>query len=300
MTNVIEIDDESKQYFETKGQEQPAAPAESAPPQDAPAEEKVTAIAETTSATAVEHNTEPEKPVKPPQMVDKRALDEARIQLKEFKKELNAMRLEKTQTETKLAELEKRLAPPAKPVPAFEESPAEHLLHEVKQTKESLAQMQAQEQQRHQIAQFQSWYAQQAQDFAKAKPDFYDAYKHFTASRLEELTNAGLSAQQAQQRLLAEEYQLVVSANQIGLSPAQMIYQTATMKGYKQAQPKTATEPASLERIAKGVQNSKPLSAVGGGGSQENLTWESVANMPDDQFLAAFAKMAKKERANRA
>lgn len=296
---MTELTEQEQKYFETGGNveitEAPETPNET----PAPEPEKQEAAPEVKPEAKEEPKAEA-----PPKMVDKRALDEARIHNREMRAKYAQLEAAHKEAMGKLAEFQQRLDPGAQK-PAFEDNPAEHLRVEVTETKKQLEDFKAKQDTEAKLAQFNQWYHGQAQSFASQQKDFFDAYATYNRARVEQLVNQGLTDDQATARLRYEEMQLASTAAQLGQNPAQLIYQLAQSRGYKPAElpsaqnPSTVSAPNKIEQIKKGMEASKPLSSIGGGGQVDNLTWEYVASAPDDEFPALWDKMMKAEQARR-
>lgn len=295
-----ELDDAEQQYFKNGG--------EGEIPADTPSE-AVPAPVETPAAEVVpEVKAEPAKPAETPQEPAKDTPEEIQRKLNAALSEARAnnrqLRESKAQADVRYEEqarqlqvLLARLNPEQQKPPAFEENPAEHLKAEVEMLKQARTQTEQQQADSAKAAQFSNWYKAQAQTYAQTQPDFFAAYGAYNKARSEELQNAGLTPAAAAERLIAEEVQLASAAGQSGINPAQLVYQAALLKGYTPVSRQTHNPQAGasnlIQNVKAGMAASTPLSSVGGGGQTENLSWEWVASVPDDEFLAAFAKMEK-------
>jgi hypothetical protein len=146
------------------------------------------------------------------------------------------------------------------------------------------------------LQQLQRAYVQDAQTFAKDKPDFKDAYSHLANSRARELMALGYNEQQIRTQLTQEETQIVAQAFQQRRSPSAVLYEQALARGYtpKQAQAiAQAPNPAQkLETVARGQATQKSLSGAGGS-SGEGLTVEALANMSESEFAEVQARIGK-------
>ena len=290
---MSELTEQEQQFFETGGNVEiteipPAAPEKPEIKEEAKEQAKPEVAEVKTEA--------------PPKMVDKRALDEARANNREMRSKFQQLEAQHQEAMRKLAEFQQRLDP-TQQKPAFEDNPAEHLRLEVTETKKQLQDFKAKQDTEAKLGQFQQWYHGQAQSFAAQQKDFFDAYATYNRARVDQLVNQGLTDEQATARLRYEEMQLASTAAQLGQNPAQLLYQLAQSRGYKPAELPTAqnqsTVPNKIEQIKKGMEASKPLSSIGGGGQVENLTWEYVASAPDDEFLALWNKMEKADQPRR-
>lgn len=271
----MELTQQETQFFESGGE----APLEAETPVETPTETP----AEPAEAT---ETPVPEKP----KVVPLEALHEARSINKDLREQIKAERERAAQFEKRFNEWMERTSPKQQ-APAFEENPAEHLRAQVTQTQEQLQKIAQGQEQQQREAQFSGWYRAQASQFATNTPDFTQAYESFIGARAQELMNAGMGQQEIAERVRQEERQLAVTAAQMGMNPAQLIYQAALAKGYKPAQQQQQAQnnaAEKLQNVQNGIKSSKSLSQVAGKPS-ENLTLEYIANLPDHEF-AKYAK----------
>lgn len=283
-------------YFQSQGQaEIPAEPTEArAPIPEEP--EKPQQDTSTLTVQPGQGEVTPSEPKDTPETVQQKlnaALRETRSQNRELRNKLAELERAQNEHMQRMLQAQQKLGITEAP-PAFEENAAEYLKAEVTQTKAQLEALQQREAMQAQLGQFKTWYAAQAQQFSAQQPDFANAYATYNKGRVEQLMDLGLTEAKAVERLQAEEMQLASTAAQTGLNPAQMLYQIALARGYK-PETKPVQPSPSLDTIRKGMEASKPLSAVGGGGKTENLTWEAIAEMPDSEFLSAWNNMMKAE-----
>jgi hypothetical protein len=270
---MSELTQQEQAFFETQGETAPEAP------------EAETPVVEATEAAETQPEaTEAAEPVKP-KLVPLEALHEARAQAKELKSQLARLNQERQEFAQWRAQIESRLNPQQQAqVPAFEENPAENLRHEVTTAKEELAAIKKQSEDSARQAQFTNWYQSQAAAFLQQQPDFMDTYSAFIKSRKAELADAGLTPQQIDAKVEQEEQLLALTAAQMGVNPAQMVYQTAIAKGIKpKAKAPAENTTQKLQNVADGIKSSKSLSQVPGR-PVPAMTAEYVANMSDADF----------------
>jgi len=167
---------------------------------------------------------------------------------------------------------------------------------EIERLKQTQTQVAERTQQQEGLQQLQRAYVQDAQTFAKDKPDFRDAYSHLANSRARELMALGYNEQQIRSQLTQEETQIVAQAFQQRRSPAAVLYEQALARGYSPKQAAAAAQapnPAQkLETVARGQATQKSLSGAGGS-SGEGLTVEALANMSEQEFAEVQARIGK-------
>jgi hypothetical protein len=309
---MSELSEQEQQYFQTGGNvelpEEATSSTQAAadPPPTPPTPPTHTAAPEVaTSATSDPAKpAEPAKPfVDPPEVqVEKNtnALKEAREQNRQLRAQLAQLSQAQQQAARQFQEMQQRLNPGQQP-PSFEENPAQHLQVSQQTLDRRLQQIEQQNQHAAQMQQFTRWYQGQAAQFSAQNPDFYDAYGFYQKGRAEQLMNQGLTEDQAVARIQYEEMQLAGTAAQMGQNPSALIYQLAHSRGYQKPtgnltsgqNTSTVAQPSKLETVKAGLDASKPMANVGGGGQVENLTWDWVAHSSDDEFLANWNKMEK-------
>ena len=270
---MSELTQQEQAFFETQGETAPETP------------EAETPVIEATEAAETQPEaTEAAEPVKP-KLVPLEALHEARAQAKELKSQLARLNQERQEFAQWRAQIESRLNPQQQAqVPAFEENPAENLRHEVTTAKEELAAIKRQSEDSARQAQFANWYQTQAAAFSQSQPDFMETYSAFIEARQTELADAGMTPQQIVAKVQQEEQLLALTAAQMGVNPAQMVYQTAIAKGIKpKAKPSAENATQKLQNVADGIKSSKSLSQVPGR-PVPAMTAEYVANMSDADF----------------
>lgn len=288
------LTDDEKAYFDSGGEKVPEQPAPEATPEPAP--EAAPIEVAPGQPEAKPSGPDPEHKSDAPEVALEKvnkALRESRNANRELKARLQQIEQQQADVVRRMQETQAKLTPEQQVT--METDPAGYLKQEVETLKQERAAQQQTEQQRQQIAQFTQWYAGQAQQFKAQQPDFDQAYAHYNQARVEQLQEAGLTQQQAAARLQFEEMQIASTAAQSGMNPAQVIYQLSHARGYKPS-PKPQDSADKLKQIKTGVESSRPLSSVGGGGQTVNLTWESVANMPSGpEFQKYWNQMMKQE-----
>lgn len=278
----IEVSDEQvEQFFESGGKEAPETP-------------------ETEAVETPEPETKAEEVKEEPKVEDKPddrkvpygALHEERMRRKELAEKVQKM-------EDRFAQLMEKFQKPEPQAPSFDDDPFENLKFQQEQLNQKLQtheqtineQRQTFEQQRQQ-QELVSRYQMDAVDFAKEHGDFQEAYGFLMKQRQQELQAFGYDPQQAAQIIAQEEIGAAYKAFEDGVSPAERIYRIAQVRGYKKSEPATnepSAEAKKLETVAKGVENSKSLS--GGGKVEKDLSLEALAEMEDDEFDQAWAKL---------
>lgn len=165
------------------------------------------------------------------------------------------------------------------------------------QGKQSKEQQQAQESAGRE-RQIMDAYRTDANRFFKAEPAFKEAWEHLLTMRHAHLEIAGVSDKAARDRIIAdEERNLAIESIKGNRSPAETLWKMALAAGFKKSgaaaeEPLISPAAKKLQDAAEGQARGKSLSGAGGGGPSEGLSFESIANMPEDQFLA-FAETAK-------
>lgn len=231
----------------------------------------------------------PEKAVEPPEgFVAHGAFHEERQRRKALQQQVESM--EKRWTDLVAKMQEKQQTPPPDPAQDFPGHVQHHFNQFTQKTAELEKKVQGFEQQttqQQQEQQFLNAYSQAAAEFTSRQPDFNLAYNHWLKSRMEELTDAGYSQEQALHIRGAEERGLVAKAFEDGVNPSERLYAVAKRRGYTNAgaseTPKALDPAEKLKQIEAG-QRATP--AMGGSGMKPQLTLQAVAAMSDEEFAA--------------
>lgn len=137
-----------------------------------------------------------------------------------------------------------------------------------------------------------------AREYAKENPDFGNAAKFLAETRDKQLTALSIAdprfsdvrARNAQ--IEAELKQIVVAAAQKQMSPAEAVYQIAQSYGYTPQQAAEAAEQAGgnnelvdkLKRLESAQNGSRTVGNAPGSAGGDEITAESLASMPEDEF----------------
>lgn len=165
------------------------------------------------------------------------------------------------------------------------------------------------QEQKTKIAEFENWKRQQTelyetqrkqqeiithvasneQEFAKTNNDYWDAASFLKDVRTKELAIYGITDPQMVSREIAQNtFALSQYAMQKGKNPAEIAYNLAKQYGYK-----AKTIDNTLQTIEQGQKEaSKSLSS--GGKTEGNLTAESLLELNDSEFDAAWDKLFKR------
>ena len=232
-----------------------------------------------------------------PKLVDLRALQQARAELRAEREE---RKREREQYEKRWQQILERTAPkqPEQPTPEFEKDPAAWLRHQTENAGKKLQDFeqwkQQQEQQRQQSqAEQELAYAVTAaeQEFSAATPDYPDALQFAQQARLKYFRAAGMSHAEAVQTLQNETRFVANMALRQGANPAERIYQIARELGYKPSQ-KQIDPTSKIQQLQKGQKASSPLSG-GGAEDESSVTLGRLAEMDDDEFDKHWDRLKK-------
>lgn len=231
-----------------------------------------------------------EKPVEPPEgYVAHGAFHEERQRRKALQQQVESMEKRWTDLVSKMQE--KQQTPPPDPAQDFPGHVQHHFNQFTQKTAELEKKVQGFEQQttqQQQEQQFLNAYSQAAAEFTSRQPDFNLAYNHWLKSRMEELTDAGYSQEQALHIRGAEERGLVAKAFEDGVNPSERLYAVAKRRGYTNASaspaPETKLDPVEKLKQIEAGQRATP--AMGGSGMKPKMTLQAVAAMSDEEFAA--------------
>lgn len=131
--------------------------------------------------------------------------------------------------------------------------------------------------------------ANDAAAFVAERPDYQAAEAHLIKARIAELqllypteSPAAVAAHVAQERL-----GLVRQAQQVGMRPAEFIYNVATHRGYAPPAPKPAIDPAAAAQMkakAAAQQATQSLASAPANAGAGDLTMEGIAKMSPAEY----------------
>lgn len=169
--------------------------------------------------------------------------------------------------------------------PSFEDDPIQSLKQETDAVKQYLQQQIEQNNATQNYQNLVNTYRNHAAEFTKTTPDFADAYKFISEQRQAEYIAAGYSPQDAYTLLLQDEMGIVDKALKDEVNPAERIYSLAKVRGYKAAE-----KAQKMDVVEKGIKAGKSLSSASGVSDGE-VTLESLADLPSDEFNKMFKKL---------
>ena len=190
--------------------------------------------------------------------------------------------------------------PRAPQVPSLEEDPIGHFKAQTEMLQRKLEEQEAWRKSQEQRTQQTSQVQQIAQDiqrqeaeFAKAKPDYFQAHEHLQNAWVAEAKAMGIPDHEIPEAIRARSIETVQIATRLGRNPAEVAYQRAQALGYKGPQSTPAAQPAQqkgpdLDRIAKGMATAKSPSAAAGAPAANLQSIEAILAMPEEEFSAKF------------
>ena len=209
----------------------------------------------------------------------------AEAQMQELRRQNEEYNKWRAQNEQILAERLAALQPKPQIDPV--ENPVGFLANQQAETQKLIAQFQEeqrqqQEQQRHNAAlqQFTHIVTTSEQQFAKEKPDYFEAVNYAKAFKAKEYMTFGYSEQEAKQLVDQDAIGIAQRALQLGENPANLAYQYALTAGYK---PSVNAE-QKLNMMEAGQKASKPS---GGSGKSPTPSLEALLAMSDDDSYRA-------------
>ena len=256
--------------------------------QDAPQ----TDAAPTPDERAAPQESEETKP-KVEKVVPLSALHEARAQAKEYRRQAEEFRRQQSEMMQYMAQQQawqnQQQQPKPAPIPEFQQDPLGNMRGEIGQTREQLqalvqnmtaSQQQAWQRDQQAVAeyQFRAAASQADAEFTAQEPDAPTGINFLKSQRVAQYEAGGLSRQQAQQRMLQDERDLVAFCLQNGENPAERAYAMAKAAGYVPAKQKMA-----MQRDGQGSTLPNASSGVGGG----RLSLDALAKLKGTDFLDA-------------
>lgn len=127
------------------------------------------------------------------------------------------------------------------------------------------------------------------QEFQTRQADFPDAAKYLSDLRSQQLGALGLDAPTINATIDAELKGVIKQAKSLGKSPAEIIYQYASVSGYRpaQAQQKPAGNvqmPENLARVAAAQEASRTIASGSGRAGADPTSPEAIAAMSEKEF----------------
>lgn len=241
-------------------------------------------------APEVEAQAEPDdEPEERPEPRSQKRIRQEIEKRKELENQLAQIRQQNQLMEQRFAEFQQRLTPRPKEEepPSFDDDPAAHLLWKQQQIERALqyqhqmGQQQAQHAQRQQYMHaIQSRFDAEERQFAQQAPDYFDAVNHLKNERIRLWTETGLTADEAQQRVLHEAWGIVEDAQRRGAPAAKVFYELARQSGFSGKN--------VVEQVARAAQNQKRSQSLGTRGSTPKPTsLAELASMSEDEFAKA-------------
>jgi hypothetical protein len=178
-----------------------------------------------------------------------------------------------------------------------------HLTEELtgikKESAEAKAAREASEKQAAEQKVFVDKYRAACDEFEATAPDFKAAYNFLLNSRAAELKAIGYDTPESlHNALIADEMAIAQMAFQRGKSPAEMLYNLASQRGYKKEAAADSKNSAAekLETIERGQAAHKSLANTGGSSGDPEMTAEALIAMPAEEFEAWCNKNPAKTR----
>lgn len=274
------------------------APVESPQQVDAPVASEAPETPDETAAVGNDEEKQQDNSEKPAVSIPLAKYVEAREQAKRFREQ--AERVEREAAE-RFAQLEAKLAAianPPKPVPSFDENPAEYLRHQTEELArkqrefdemQSRLRQQTEEQTRAQafVQQVTTQMQTYEDTFRQQHPDYDDAVAYLQQVADQNLLVAGVDDPATRKRIAWEQsLQLTANAMHKGQNPAEVAYKFAKNYGYR---PK-ADASKVVETAARGTSKTQSL---GNGKAEVPFNLQQLANMDDDEFNNMIADDSK-------
>lgn len=239
---------------------------------------------------------EPEKPDEQPKQVDVRALQEARAEAREAKRQ--AAILEQRWNDFMAAQQQPAKPEPEQPTMPGPDDPmgrlnwtAERIAAFEEQQRQTVTQ-QAEAQRQEQA--YQQAFATVDADYraaSAADPTVAEAYNALLESQGKELLALGYTVPQAQAELARIEREHVMYVAHRGISIADHIKSLASVRGWQpKAQQAPAPQKTDIAAVAAAQQRHQSLSDAGGGEAVAPLDAKALVKMSDKEFKAWMSK----------
>ena len=294
MEAATELSPTEQKYFDTRGAELP--PAEEEVTEQASPEEGVAKAADVPADDATTPEDDKTGEDNPGKFVRHGAFHEERMRRKEVEQQLVSFReqqaAEKARLEERLNTLAQRLQ---QPEPVITD-PNERLARlEQTITQQRQQEEQARKQQEN-LNNFYNLIQTKEAEFSRDVPDYEDAVAFAKQERVKDIAALGYSDAEVQQMIERDILSFSDDAFRRGKNPAELFYNYAKARGWGKEQapaPKEQAPADKLKTIAAGQQAGKSLGAAPGS-SQAQLTLQSLADMPQEDFDKIDAKTWRK------
>lgn len=213
------------------------------------------------------------------------AVTELRAQKREAVQRAQAAEAQNQQLQRQMLEFMARQQPaqqqvdPNDPLAVLQDT-TQRTAAELRYMREEQARQQQGNQQQAAYQQFVAHVQAQEAEFIKVQPDASEGIAFLKQNRVNEYKAAGLTHNEAMQRMLKDEHDLVVWASQAGENPAKAAFDMAVQRGY--VSPKQKLE---MQRNGQGA--SLPTGQGGKGGGEPSL--EALLKMSGPDFAKATA-----------
>ena len=273
------LDASEQAYFENGGEES-QTPADD---QQEPAPQ----AAEENSNQDAEQDAEQPKQTK---TVPLAALHEERAKAKEMRQKLQQLEEQTRVGNERLRQLaafvQQRSAQAQPQIPEFEQDPATNLHARLQQTEarqQELAQIAISQQQeaarQAAINDLKREVARQEAEYAAKAPDYHQALEHLKTAEINALVAIGYDENTAVEVITQNFGSMAWQLRQQGESIPEKVYALARARGYN---PQQVTSQQKMQTVQRGVSAAKSLG--NGGKVSTNLSLESLANLPSEEF----------------
>lgn len=315
-----QMNEAETKFFESRGRDLAPALLERAPVADA-ASGEADAAGERAAAAETQGEGETraagaDKDRREGRFVPLEALQEERAEKKQLREELKQFREWQAALAQRLQQLpayaETATARQA-PAPDPKEKPLDYINHVLGQLQTNTVELQqwrqqqeAAAQQRATVQQYADWAAAQEQEFAKAQPDYRDAYRYAAEVRDKELQALGYSDPTVRANITRmNTAEIVRNALQQGRNPAELVWEYARARGFRSkggasayAEAATARQAGSPEaKIAAGLQVAGAKLNQGGATGEGEVSAKDLAGITDpEEFEKAWKKVFGRKR----
>jgi len=302
MTTMSQLNEAETKFFESGGEDVAPSLLDDAPASTDAAEETRPSIEPQTHAEPLPGEN-PERDSREGRFVPLQALQEERAEKKQLREELRQYREWQAQLAQRLQQMPAQKE--ADPVPDPQTKPLEYINHVLGNMQASTTELQQwrqqQEmatQQRAAVQQYASWATSQEREFAKAQPEYHDAYRYATEARDKELQALGYTDPETRANIVRmNTAEIINGAASQGRNPAELVWEYARARGFM---PKAARGGGNAEaqaKIAAGLQAAGGKLNQGGSTGEGDVSAKDLAGITDpDEFEKAWKRVFGKRR----
>ena len=300
MSGISQLNEAETRFFESGGRDVAPSLTQERP---APLDESDGDAASVPETEMPATTDVPDKENREARFVPLQALQEERAEKKQLREELRQFREWQAQLTQRLQQM------PAQrdvdPVPDPQTKPLEYINHVLGNMQASTAELQQWRERQEQVAQqrstlqqYASWATSQEREFAKAQPEYHDAYRYAAETRDKELQALGYADPAVRAGIVRNNTaEIINNAVQQGRNPAELVWEYARARGFAPKGTHPGGDAEAAAKIAAGLQAAGGKLNKDGVGGEGEMSAKDLAGISDpDEFEKAWKRVFGKRR----